>query len=87
MDGELQTLAGLIRRRNEVAREITAVIQRPAQIGHIGEFIASRVFDIELEASAGEVMVTTGALFAFTVIVMASEPGAAWLSVTEAVIT
>ena len=33
-------------------REITALIGRPAGIGHIGEYIASAVFHIALEESA-----------------------------------
>jgi hypothetical protein len=49
---ELIQLADLIRRRNLLEREITALIGRPAQIGHIGEYIASKVFLIDLEESA-----------------------------------
>ncbi|MAG31014.1 MAG: hypothetical protein CL908_09010 [Deltaproteobacteria bacterium] len=49
---ELEELAQLIASRNQVAAQITRVIGRPAQIGHVGEFIASRVFDIALETSA-----------------------------------
>ena len=49
---EVAQLAELIRERNEVAWRITQLIGRPAQIGHIGEWIASRTFDIELEVSA-----------------------------------
>lgn len=51
-DKELQSLAELIRRRNEIDTEIASLIGRPALNGHIGEWIASRVFDIQLEASA-----------------------------------
>ncbi len=47
-----QRLADLIRQRNEIGREIAALIGRPATIGHVGEFIAAAVFDIELEESA-----------------------------------
>jgi hypothetical protein len=49
---EIEELASLIRERNEVASRITALIGRPSQIGHIGEWIASKIFDIELERSA-----------------------------------
>lgn len=49
---ELPRLAGLIRRRNSLEYEITAIIGRPAAIGHIGEYIASRIFNISLEKSA-----------------------------------
>lgn len=48
----LQQLANLIDTRNQNEREITALIGRPAAIGHIGEHIASRVFNIKLEESA-----------------------------------
>jgi hypothetical protein len=49
---ELQKLADLIRKRKDIETEITQVIGRPAQIGHLGEYIASMIFDIALEASA-----------------------------------
>jgi hypothetical protein len=49
---ELVQLADLIRRRNALGREITQIIGRPSLIGHLGEYIASRVFNISLEASA-----------------------------------
>ncbi len=48
----LAQLAELIKKRNLIERDITALIGRPAQIGHIGEYIASRIFHIELEKSA-----------------------------------
>ncbi|MBN1503642.1 MAG: hypothetical protein JW952_01120 [Candidatus Eisenbacteria bacterium] len=48
----LGKLADLVRKQNAVAREIASVVGRPAQIGHVGEFIASRVFGIELAGSA-----------------------------------
>ncbi len=49
---ELTQLAELIKKRNLLEREITALIGRPAGIGHIGEYIASKVFNITLEESA-----------------------------------
>src|SRR5574339_131973 len=51
MDDLIQ-LARLIDIRNQTEGEITALIGRPAAIGHIGEYIASRVFNITLETSA-----------------------------------
>jgi len=48
----LNELANAIRRRNSVDAEIAAIIKRPALTGHVGEFIASGVFGIELEKSA-----------------------------------
>jgi hypothetical protein len=49
---DLPQLAELIKKRNLLERDITALIGRPAEIGHIGEHIASRVFHIALEESA-----------------------------------
>ena len=49
---DLKQLAKLIDTRNQIEREITALVGRPAAIGHIGEYIASRVFNIALEESA-----------------------------------
>jgi hypothetical protein len=49
---DITQLANLIKKRNSLASEITALIGRPAQIGHIGEYIASRVFNITLEESS-----------------------------------
>lgn len=45
-------LAELIKKRNLLEREITALINRPAAMGHIGEYIASQVFHVALEGSA-----------------------------------
>lgn len=50
----LEKLSYLIHSRNKLACEIAEIIIRPAQIGHIGEFIASKVFDIRLAESASE---------------------------------
>ena len=49
---DLTKLAQLIKQRNLLEEEITAVIGRPAQIGHLGEYIAAQIFDIQLEESA-----------------------------------
>lgn len=49
---ELAQIAQLIRERNALDARIAEIIQRPALPGHLGEWIASRVFDIELSASA-----------------------------------
>jgi len=51
---DLESLALLIRQRNEVEVEITRIIGRPAQLGHIGEYVAARVFRIALASSAAE---------------------------------
>ncbi|KOV84186.1 hypothetical protein [Nocardia sp. NRRL S-836] len=42
-------MAGLIRQRNLIDAELAACIGRPALPGHLGEWIAARVFGIELE--------------------------------------
>lgn len=49
---DLARLAELLSQRNEVDRLISRLIGRPAAPGHLGEFIAARVFDLALEASA-----------------------------------
>ena len=49
---DLTRLAALLAAKNQADSGITALIGRPSQIGHLGEWIAARVFDIELHASA-----------------------------------
>ena len=49
---QLVRLAELIRERNETSAEIAALIGRPAIFGHVGEYLASSIFDIQLEESA-----------------------------------
>ena len=48
----MEHLAELIRRKNLIDAEITSIINRPAQIGHAGEYIAALIFDIQLVQSA-----------------------------------
>lgn len=48
----LLELSSLIRERNRVEASIARLIGRPAHPGHVGEFIASRIFGIVLEPSA-----------------------------------
>lgn len=45
-------MSALLSKRNNIDEEISRIIGRPALQGHIGEFIASRIFNIELEQSA-----------------------------------
>ncbi len=52
MHDPLAELAQLIQRRNDLEVEIARIIQRPASIGHLGEYIAAAIFDIELARSA-----------------------------------
>lgn len=49
---DLERLAKLIKERNANEVKITEVIGRPAQIGHIGEYLASAIFSVKLEESA-----------------------------------
>lgn len=49
---DLAKVSRLLWQRNEIDAEIAATIQRPMTAGHLGEWIASRVFDIHLELSA-----------------------------------
>jgi hypothetical protein len=49
---DLQGLASFIKIRNVVDEEIARTIGRPAHSGHIGEFVAAAIFDIELNADA-----------------------------------
>ena len=49
---DLERLAELIHQRNENEIEVTRIIGRPAQIGHVGEYLASAIFNIALEVSA-----------------------------------
>jgi hypothetical protein len=51
-EGPLAQAASLLRDRNAIDAELARLIQRPMTSGHLGEWIAAEVFDIELEASA-----------------------------------
>jgi hypothetical protein len=48
----LARAAALLRERNAIDAELARLIDRPMTSGHLGEWIAAHVFDIELEASA-----------------------------------
>lgn len=48
----LDELAALIHERNSLELRISAIIGRPASIGHLGEFIAREVFGIRLAENA-----------------------------------
>ena len=52
MESSLQTLASLLHERNALDARIAQLIGRPASPGHVGEFIAAAVFDIDLFESA-----------------------------------
>lgn len=48
----LVDLANAVREKNVVDADVARLLDRPALPGHFGEFVASRVFDIKLHASA-----------------------------------
>jgi len=49
---DLDQLAKVMKQKNAVDVEITKIVDRPALIGHVGEYIAAKVFNIELEQNA-----------------------------------
>ena len=61
----------LLQQRNQIDERIARIVQRPMTAGHLGEWIASRVFDIELETSASSAAIDgrfrTGSLAGQTV--------------------
>lgn len=48
---QLAEFAALIRGRNSIDARIGAILNRPATVGDIGEWVAAKVFDIELAAA------------------------------------
>lgn len=52
MGHDLERLSELLTEMNSLGNRISEITNRPATIGHTGEYIASRVFDIKLESSA-----------------------------------
>lgn len=49
---ELERLSLLLRDVNRINVEVARLINRPALAGHIGEFVAAKIFDIALEPTA-----------------------------------
>jgi len=49
---DLPRLAALMKDKHLIDEQIAHLVGRPAQIGHVGEYIASEIFDIALERSA-----------------------------------
>ena len=49
---DLQRVAELLHERDRIDDQIAAIMERPMTSGHLGEWIAAQVFDIELERSA-----------------------------------
>lgn len=53
MDDELiQRVTELLHERNAIDANIAQIIGRPVASGHLGEWVASQIFDIDLEESA-----------------------------------
>jgi len=52
MNIPLEKLAELLSEMNSIGEKISEITQRPATIGHTGEYIAAEIFDIELEEKA-----------------------------------
>lgn len=48
----ISRVAELIGSRNAIDAELTALIGRPPVTGHLGEWVAAQIFDIQLEDSA-----------------------------------
>jgi hypothetical protein len=51
-DTELAELCALLRERNALDARIGRLLDRPVNTGSVGEWIAARIFDIELETAA-----------------------------------
>ncbi len=49
---DLSQIAELLKQRNAIDAQISAIIGRPATSGHLGEFIAAKIFAIALMPSA-----------------------------------
>ena len=52
MNRNLEKLADLLTEMNSIGEKISEITERPATIGHTGEYIAANIFDIELEEAA-----------------------------------
>jgi hypothetical protein len=48
----LAQVATLLRERNAIDVELARLINRPMTSGHLGEWIAAQIFNIQLEATA-----------------------------------
>lgn len=51
---DVRWVAGLVRERNRIDAALSACIRRPALQGHIGDWIASQIFGIELRQNAAK---------------------------------
>jgi hypothetical protein len=48
----MRRIAQLLQERNAIDEEIAAITRRPMTSGHLGEWIAAQIFDIQLEQTA-----------------------------------
>jgi hypothetical protein len=51
---DLIKLADLLKTHNAIGRVLSVLINRPASIGHLGEYVAANIFNIQLEMSANQ---------------------------------
>jgi hypothetical protein len=51
-DPKIEQIAELLRERNAIDEKIAKIISRPMTAGHFGEWLAARIFGIELEPTA-----------------------------------
>lgn len=51
-DAEIDQIAELVRERNEIDEKIAKIISRPMTAGHLGEWLAARIFGIDLQPTA-----------------------------------
>src|SRR5438105_8504586 len=49
---QLERVAELVKQRNAIDAQIAAITTRPVVAGHLGEWIAAQIFEIDLEPSA-----------------------------------
>jgi hypothetical protein len=52
VDESVARIAALLQERNSIDANIAKIIDRPVTAGHLGEWIASQIFDVTLEESA-----------------------------------
>lgn len=53
---ELMSIAMLLRERNRIDARIADIVGRPVASGHLSDWIAAQIFDIELEPAANSVI-------------------------------
>ena len=51
-EDELKSIAMLLRYRNEIDARIAEIVGRPVVAGHLSDWIAAAILDIELEPAA-----------------------------------